>query len=283
MRVEIWGARGSIAAPGELTVRYGGNTACVSVGFDNGEVLILDAGTGIRRLGNVLARRQPVSAHLFLSHCHWDHIQGFPFFKPAYLAGTQLRIYSYHMTRQQLRKTMTDQMVGAYFPMDFSGLSASIEFLKMDEHSLRIGPAQVTAVETNHPGGGVGFRIAAEGHAFVYLTDNELAAGNHKRFIDFCRGADLLIHDAQYLPEELESHRGWGHSSYLEVLDLARAAGVRRVALFHHDPDRTDAQIEAIIRACHEEMRRQGDRFDCFASAEGMTLAIPSAGDPDSA
>jgi len=283
MRVEIWGARGSIAAPGELTARYGGNTACVSVRFDSGEVLILDAGTGIRRLGNVLARQQPVTAHLFLSHCHWDHIQGFPFFKPAYLASTRLRIYSHHMPRQQLRKTLTDQMVGAYFPLEFSGLSASIEFVKMDEHSLRVGPAEITAVETNHPGGGVGFRIAAEGRVFVYLTDNELADGNHERFIDFCRGADLLIHDAQYLPEELESHQGWGHSSYLEVLDLARAAGVREVVLFHHDPDRTDAEVDAIVRACHEEMRQRGDRFECFAASEGMVLTILTAGEPDRA
>jgi len=274
MKVEFWGTRGSIATPGPTTVRYGGNTPCVSATLRDGSLLILDAGTGIRRLGNLLLRRQPVSAHLLLSHCHWDHIQGFPFFAPAYLPGTQLTIHGYAAARQKIRKTMTDQMEGAYFPVDFPALKASIEFVDVVEEPLVIATARISRTETNHPGGGAGFRIQEDEHSFVYLTDNELGDGDGQRFVRFCQGASLVIHDAQYTPEELQKHRGWGHSSYVEVLALAREAGVRQVALFHHDPERSDEEMDRLVAACHAEMARQRDRFECEAATEAMAVLL---------
>ncbi len=273
MKIEFWGTRGSIAAPGWNTVRYGGNTPCVSVRLEDGTVIILDAGTGLRRLGNALMREQPVSAHLLLSHCHWDHIQGFPFFAPAYVAATHLVIYAYPAANRKISKTMTDQMEGAYFPVDFSALNAAIQFVDLDRQELDVGSSRIRLVESNHPGGGVGFRIQDGPRSFVYLTDNELGQGAH-RFVEFCQGASLLVHDAQYTPEELLAHRGWGHSSYLEVLDLARRAGVARVALFHHDPERSDEDVDALVASCHTEMARQGDAFECFAAGEGMAVAL---------
>lgn len=274
MKVEFWGTRGSIAAPGLATIRYGGNTACISVKLSDGTLIILDAGTGIRKLGNVLHHDHPVSAHLFLSHCHWDHIQGFPFFLPAYLPGTELMVYGYRTASEQIRKTMLDQMDGAYFPVDSTALNASIHFIELWENSLAVGPAQITLIETNHPGGGAGFRITEGDRSLVYLTDNELGAGGRERFVRFCEGATLLVHDAQYTPEEMEKHRGWGHSSTLEVVELARDAGVKQAVLFHHDPERADEEIDALVDACLKEMRRQGDRFECMAAAEGMILIV---------
>ncbi|NLC57013.1 MAG: MBL fold metallo-hydrolase [Armatimonadetes bacterium] len=274
MQVEFWGTRGSVAAPGPFTVRYGGNTSCVAVTLTDGTLLVLDAGTGIRRLGHALAARPPVTVHLFLSHCHWDHIQGFPFFAPAYCPNAHLSIYGYPAARQKIRKTMTDQMEGAYFPVDFSQLSAKIEFIDLWQDTLRLGTSRITLVETNHPGGGVGFRIQEGDRSLVYLTDNELGTAGNGRFTGFCHGATLLIHDAHYTPEEMETHRGWGHSSYQEVLALARAAEVQQVALFHHDPERTDDAIDAMVAACRAEMARRGDRFTCFAAAEGAVLSL---------
>lgn len=274
MLVQFWGTRGSVAAPGPATIRYGGNTPCVSVTLSDGSLLVLDAGTGMRRLGNALATQSHVTVHLFLSHCHWDHIQGFPFFAPAYQPNTRMAIYGFAAARQKIRKTMTDQMEGAYFPVDFSQLSATIEFIELWHDSLRLGPSRITFVETNHPGGGVGFRVEEGNNSLVYLTDNELGAHGNERFAAFCRGASLLVHDSQYTPEEMETHRGWGHSSYQEVLALARAAGVGQVALFHHDPERSDDEIDAMVAACRHEMNRRGDRFTCFAAAEGDLVVL---------
>jgi phosphoribosyl 1,2-cyclic phosphodiesterase len=274
MRVGFWGTRGSIAAPGSATIRYGGNTACVSVRLEDGTVLILDAGRGSRRLGIALMRERPVTAPLFLSHCHWDHIQGFPFFAPAYAPETRLAIYGFPSAQRKIRDTMTDQMEGAYFPVDFHALSAHIEIIDDWDDPLRIGTARIRCVEANHPGGGVGFRIEEGDHSFVYLTDNELGAGDPERFIAFCRGAGMLVHDAQFTPEEMGAHRDWGHSSFAEVLDLARRAEVRRVALFHHDPERTDDEVDELVRRCHEQMRAGGDTFACFAAAEGMECEL---------
>ncbi|MDH7568293.1 MAG: MBL fold metallo-hydrolase, partial [Armatimonadota bacterium] len=170
-------------------------------------------------------------------------------------------------------KTMSDQMEGAYFPVDFATLSASIQFIETWENSLSVGTSRITVIETCHPGGGVGFRVEENGCAFVYLTDNELGDGVD-RFVPFCRNASVLVHDAQYTPEEMQTHRGWGHSSYLEVLELAQKAGVRRVALFHHEPERTDTEIDALVEACRREMQRRGASFQCDAAAEGAQIDV---------
>ena len=276
MQVEFWGTRGSVAAPGPFTVRYGGNTSCVADTLTDGTLLVLDAGTGIRRLGHALAARPPVTVHLFLSHCHWDHIQGFPFFAPAYCPNAHLSIYGYPAARQKIRKTMTDQMEGAYFPVDFSQLSAKIEFIDLWQDTLRLGTSRITLVETNHPGGGVGFRIQEGDRSLVYLTDNELGTAGNGRFTGFCHGATLLIHDAHYTPEEMETHRG----RHLLLPGGICAGARRRGAAGGAVPPRSGAHRRR--HRCHGGCLpgRDGaarDRFTCFAAAEGAVLSLRRA------
>jgi phosphoribosyl 1,2-cyclic phosphodiesterase len=280
MHVRLWGTRGSIAAPGAETAGYGGNTTCVEVILSRGHRIVIDAGTGIRRLGNVLmAAGDPVEFHLLISHIHWDHIMGFPFFLPIYRRGTRIHLDGCARALRGIQLTLNNGMVDGVFPVAFEELPARIEPLgALGSGPLEVGAAVVQGIELQHPQGGMGFRIREGGSSLVFLTDNELRSDAWvgrapEDYARFCRGAQLLIHDAQYRSEEMAIKRGWGHSDCNAAVDLALEAGVERLLLTHHDPERSDAQVDAMVDAAREhawvrggqglivEGAREGDRW----------------------
>ena len=275
LRVRFWGTRGSIPVPGEQTVRFGGNTSCVEIRAGE-EILILDAGTGIRSLGQALmgeSSSRSIRAHLVVGHTHWDHIQGFPFFEPAYMRGNEFLIYS---AGKSLKAALDCQFQPAYFPVLLSELKATLRFLELPD-PLRIGPVTLSHTQLNHPDGSVGFRVSAFGKSVVYMSDHEafapespVQAAESRRIEEFARGADLLIGDAQYTDEEYKSRRGWGHSTFANALDLALRAGVGQLAFFHHEPARSDEQLDRII----DEAQSRAGTVVCFGAREGLEVII---------
>jgi phosphoribosyl 1,2-cyclic phosphodiesterase len=284
MRVTFWGTRGSVPTPGPSTVRYGGNTSCVQVATTAGTCLILDSGTGIRELGLHLAQQgAPISAHLMLGHTHWDHISGFPFFTPGFQPGNRLAIYGARDPEHSLRDVLAVQMHSTYFPVPLSDLGADITFSELAEDRIRIDDATIRTHFLNHTSPCLGYRIEADGVSVAYVTDHEPypAAGNgqdltadDRRLVEFVHGVDLLIQDAQYTAEEYTARRGWGHGSSDYVIDIAVAAGVRRVALFHHEPTHTDADIDRMLHAGRVRAREAGSAVEVFGAIEGGAISL---------
>lgn len=273
MKCKFWGVRGSIPVPGPGTVRVGGNTACVEIKTADREVLIIDAGTGIRLLGLDLIERgldhQP--AVLLFSHTHWDHIQGLPFFTPARLRWNRLVILGARRVDRHLEQILAGQMIDAYLPFTLEDLHADLLIKEIhDGEKIIIGNhTSVLPSKLPHPGGVFGFRITCQGKAVVYASDvNHPRNGLDERIVALARDADLLIHDAHFTPEEKEERPTWGHSSWLEAVRTAQAAGARRLALFHHDPMHTDDELEAI------EVQAQAMFPDCFLAREGMEVEL---------
>ena len=276
MLVRFWGTRGSIPAPGPNTVRYGGNTACVTVHLDHGPLIILDAGTGIRSLGRTLHQAgEPCEAYLLLSHGHWDHIQGFPFFAPLNDERYRIRVMGGPTGTRQLEEILTNQQRETYFPVALESAGAEVTFEDLRPEGVIAGRAHITDFPTRHPGGGRGFRIEEAGEVVVYLTDNELPSSGHEWdfYVDACRRASLLIHDAQYWDSELAEKAGWGHSSAEQATRLALEAGARQLVLFHHDPDRTDDEVDLMTRACRR-IAASESRLVVQAAAEGSVLDV---------
>jgi len=255
MKVRFYGVRGSIPTPGSATVRYGGNTVCVDVQLVDGTRVILDGGTGIRELGEHLlllkdALEAPIT--LLLTHLHWDHIMGIPFFGPMYRKETHIRIHS--LSTEVQRSTVRQRALfdGIHFPVRAADLPARVDFLEEQSSPLRVGSATVRRVLLNHPGGAQGFRIDdSDGRSLAYLTDNELSPpGDVQTSLDalarFAEGVDMMIHDAQYVEADMPAKRGWGHSTFDDVLRLAQKAAPRRLVAFHHDPSREDRALDAL-------------------------------------
>lgn len=279
MKMTCWGTRGSIPTPGPETVRYGGNTTCVELRLHDGTCLIFDAGTGIRKLGQTLLEQgTPVEASIFFTHAHWDHIQGFPFFGPAYLAGNRLTILGYPQASSRIKNTIVHQMEGIHFPVRFNSMKASFSFVDLNRRDLHLGEATLSCVAINHPDGGVGFRVKEQGRAVVFIPDNDLTLSMtdpvFKRMVRFSEDADLLIHDSHFTPEEYKLHSTWGHSDYLQTARLAIEAGVKRLALFHHAPEHNDDEMDRIVEAAQAEVDRSGVRIECFGAKESETLIV---------
>ena len=288
MQVKFFGTRGSIATPGERTLRYGGNTSCVAVRSRTGTLVVIDAGTGAAVLGRELAATgMPVSGHVLLSHTHWDHIQGIPFFTPFFVPGNNFDIYAPRGLGKNLRETLAGQMQYTYFPVTLEELGASIRYRDLVEGSFTLGDIAVTARYLHHPALTLGFRLEADGATLVYACDHEPHArsladgrgeiiGEDRRHAEFLRGADLVIHDAQYLAGEYEKKIGWGHSTAEYALAVARFAGVKRLALTHHDPARDDAAVDAFVARLKAEAGAGAPEI--FAAAEGQSVDIAAAG-----
>lgn len=285
MRVKFWGTRGSIPTPGPSTTRYGGNTACVEVRC-GGKILMLDCGTGAREMGLALAEEfkgKGVEVHILVGHTHWDHIQGFPFFAPAYLTGSRLTIYSLRGSDKSLEKVFGGQMDASYFPVPLSGLVAHLKFVEL-RGPVKLGPVSISNIFLNHPGLAVGYRIEYGSKSLVYLSDHENLcrmsgdnAQNRKReesIDEFARGADLYIREAQYTDEEYPAKRGWGHSTWSDALESAHRAQVKTLALYHHEPTHGDDELDRIVAAAHARMKTRGMQFTCFAAADNMELAV---------
>jgi len=259
MKVTFYGVRGSIPASGGKTIRYGGNTACLFAEIDN-KLLIFDAGTGIRLLGNTLINDKR-DIHLFFSHYHWDHIQGFPFFKPAYQSGRNIHLLAAYLPKENI-KAVLDQMVTPYFPVSGDKIQATVEVMPMDSAgNLQLDNIKITTCALNHVGGGAAYRVETKNGSFAYVTDNELYPPGEvntswEQWVDFLQGVDLLIHDAMYLDEELTMIHGWGHSLISQTMQLAKDANVSNLVLFHHEPDRTDEQLDQILQDCEKWMEK---------------------------
>ena len=289
-RVQFWGTRGSIPSPGRSTVRYGGNTPCVEVRTSAGWLVILDAGTGIRELGRTLIERangSPIHGDIFLTHAHWDHIQGIPFFAPIFQRGNHFTIWGSKTLETNIDRVVRDQMSPVVFPVTFEELDATIDFQTLAEGERSTGTGyEVTAMEVRHPGGALAYRFVeprTKPAALVYVSDNELGqtdkygttpSGWRERFVEFVRGAKVLVHDTTYTTEEYDHHRGWGHSTYRDGVELALEAGIGTLVLFHHEPRRTDEEVDRRVDECRALVKERGGRLEIIAAAEGLTLTV---------
>lgn len=273
--VRIWGARGSIPAPGPETVKYGGNTPCVEVRCGN-QLIILDAGSGIRKLGIELLKEQPLKATILFSHLHWDHIQGFPFFKPAFDPRNHFMICAKRQLNTTLRSLLAGQMMYPHFPKDLEDMAAEMSFHEVDPgDEFQVGAAHITGIAANHPDGCITFRIDFEGHSLVYATDVEHLEGADPDLNSISRDADCLIYDAMFTGEEYSGEangglakRGWGHSTWQEGVKLAESVGVKRLVLFHHDPAHDDEFIEEIEKKARKAFP------ETYAAYEGLTFNL---------
>lgn len=282
--IKFWGTRGSIPTPGQDTVKYGGNTTCVEIRIEN-HLIILDAGTGIRRLGQKLcekAGKKDLSGHIFITHTHWDHIQGFPFFNPLFQETNRFTIYSDQSIIKSVKTVLLEQMKPEYFPVAFHDIRAQITFNGFSRNIVHI--ADLIKIESfllNHTTGTVGYKITYADTSVVFATDNEPYddfSGNDLRdrqLIAFCDGAAVLIHDAQYTGAEYELKRGWGHSSIDHALRLAQSANINQLYLFHHDPSHNDAAIDEQLVYCREHIQQSHRRFECYAAEETKMITIP--------
>jgi phosphoribosyl 1,2-cyclic phosphodiesterase len=277
--ITFYGVRGSIPSPGPATARYGGNTSCVYVELASGNNLILDSGTGIRTLGKRLAETHG-TINILLSHGHWDHVQGYPFFEPIYQPGRRIRVFATTKGEHGRLCSLFDQIDGANFPVKADQLPSLSECITEDpEGELREDNVNVTRARLNHPGGGYAFRIEEDGASCVYITDNELEppAGvvtRYEEWAEFCRSADVLIHDAQYLESDMPHKHGWGHSLVSQVRRLAVDAEAACLVMFHHDPDRSDAEIDFIQEENETFFHGQRAPTLSLCAAEGLRIRL---------
>ncbi len=285
--VKFWGVRGSIPTPGPSTRRYGGNTSCYEIRI--GDILIIcDAGTGIRPLGLDLLKRSPnaIEGHMFLSHAHWDHIQGFPFFLPAYEESTKLFVYGLSTGDDRPHELLSGQMQTDYFPVSFRDLGGQVIPSYLENFQGQIGDIKVRALEQIHPGASHAYSFEHDGRRVVYMTDNEIDQALPEiknddelrpvpqQMVDFVQGADLLIADGQYTEDEYLKKVGWGHARATTVTDLAIAGNVKRLAITHHDPMQSDQEVDAKIAVCRERVKKLGANVEVFGAREGLEIRI---------
>jgi len=281
MRIKFWGTRGSIAVPGRNTTLYGGNTACLEITTQNGKKVIVDAGTGIRALGaKMVAENEEMEVLLLITHIHWDHILGFPFFAPIFNQSSKIMIDGYPPCMNGLKSTFDNKMGDGFFPIKFDDLKADIRYLeRLHQGGLEIDGTVIDSIPLRHPQGGLGFRFRQGEKTLVFITDNELRddackGGFHEKYTEFCKDADILIHDSQYTPQEISKRKGWGHSDYQITFDLAHRANVKRLILFHHDPSRTDPEVTAIKVQCEELAGKIGSSMIIEAAREESELVL---------
>jgi len=296
MKVTFFGVRGSIPVPGPNTARYGGNTSCIEMQISDDQHFIFDAGTGIRQLGdNLMKMKKDVKSSLFITHTHWDHIHGFPFFVPNYLPSTQIDVYGPFHFNKKLSEVFALQMDYAYFPISAAQLLAKIQYHDLNETQFNVGEVEITTKIMNHPVLCLGYRVAYGGKTVIYTGDNEpyynVLAGededeeerreneqivkeSNQRVVDFVKGVDLLICDSQYTPEEYESHRGWGHSTWEDAVNLAINAEVKKLCLFHHEVTRSDDEMDIFLADAQKCMADKGSDIPVLAAMEGQSIEV---------
>ena len=279
MFIRCWGARGSIAVSGPEYLKYGGDTTCLEIRTKNDEVIIVDAGTGIRRLGNELLNEGRQEYNIIFTHAHWDHILGFPFFRPIYAKGTRINFFGCPFAQQSVKELVAKSMKPPYFPVNFEDIKAEIEFRGACKESFAIDSVCVTPVLLSHPNQGLGYKFVEDGKSFVFLTDNELALKHpggldYRDYVDFCSHANLLMHDSEFTEKDYVLKKGWGHSTYSDALRLALDAGVKQFGLFHHNQDRTDTELDEIVEDCQNTIRCRKSDLACLGVRTGTEIEL---------
>jgi phosphoribosyl 1,2-cyclic phosphodiesterase len=290
MNIKIWGCRGSISVPGPNTVKYGGNTTCYEIKSSSGERLIIDAGTGIRELGNAVLGEMPLDTHLIFSHTHYDHVIGYPFFVPFFVPGNNFKVYGPALFNKSFRSVMTDLLSYSFFPVRLDEMAATMKFFDMKEETVEMGPFSVQAVYANHPVTTMAYRITCDGKTIIFTGDTEpylnhlegeedvdpddfeevsdIIEEQNAKWLNFLNEADLVLYDAQYTEEEYPKFKGWGHTSMNVAVENCIKANVKKVVLTHHDPQRKDTELDTLET---EWKNKVGDSIDlCFAQ-EGTT------------
>ncbi len=284
IEMTFWGVRGTLPVPGEASLRYGGNTSCVTLEFAKGQFFIFDAGSGIKALSNHLLRqgRTRLEFKIFISHPHWDHINAFPFFVPLYMPGNECEVLGASHGDATMRELISAQMDDIYFPITIKEFGARVFFKDLKEGAFDIDGIGIKTILLSHPGYCLGYRIEYDGRSICYVTDNELYLPDSeyynahyvKKLVDFVRGADALITDCTYTDEEYKTKTGWGHSCIGQVVDVAHAAEVKTLYLFHHDPDQDDDAIDGKFRTAQEALKRLGSKTKCVAPAESDSFKL---------
>lgn len=283
--VRFWGTRGSTPAPGPFTMRYGGNTSCTEMRFGD-KIFIIDCGTGLRELGISLLeeyQEKPMKGHIFVGHTHWDHIQGFPFFTPLYLPKNDFQLYSVRGAGKSLERVFRGQMAADYFPVPLRSLSSQLQFVELEE-AINIEDVHVKYHHLNHPGVAIGFRFEYGGKSVTYISDHEtfsrlsgeseMTLKQDRAIAEFARDSDLLICEAQYDEEEYKVKKGWGHSTFNDVIDRAIESGSKNLVLFHHDPVHTDDMMDRYVEECRQRIKRAGSDLTCCAAQEKQTIRV---------
>lgn len=279
MIIKCWGSRGSIPVSGEEYIKYGGDTTCLEIRTKSDDIIIVDAGTGIRRLGSKLIDEHRYRYNLIFTHSHWDHLMGFPFFKPLFEEQAEFMMFRCPFHSKFVETILSRIMTPPSFPVRYSKISAKMEYVGASVSSFEIGSVTITPIPISHPDKGSGYKFTEDGKTFVFLTDNELGFIHpgglaYKDYMEFSADADLLIHDAEYLPEEYSSKIEWGHSVFTETLELAIEAGVKQFGLFHLNQERTDQQVDEMVESCRRAIAARGHNLECFAVGCDMTFTL---------
>ena len=279
MIIRCWGARGSIPVSGENYLRYGGNTTCLEIRNKRDDILLVDAGSGIREAGNTFLAHGRYDFTLLLTHAHWDHIMGFPFFKPLYFKKTNLTVWGCAFVQDSIKEMLARVMSAPYFPINYDDIHANVAYADICGDTYQLGDMTITPIALSHPNQGTGYKFSEAGKSFVFLTDNELGFRHegglsYDDYLEFCRGTDLLIHDAEYRDEEYPKKRGWGHSTSEQAVKLALDAGAKQLGLFHHNQDRLDAEIDDMVTLCHRIIGERKNTLACFAVHQAMELTL---------
>ena len=279
MIIRCWGARGSIPVSGKEYLRYGGDTTCLEIRTENDEIIIVDAGSGIRRLGGRLLSENRFHYSMLFTHAHWDHLMGFPFFKPIYVKGTTLSIYGCPFAQTSIKQMISGIMTAPHFPVSFDDLKININYHESCDIIMAFGSLNVRPIPLSHPNQGVGYKFSENGKSFVFLTDNELKYQHegglaYEDYVAFSQDVDFLIHDAEYLEEDYKKTKTWGHSVYRHALQLAIDAKVKKLGLFHHNQERSDEAVEAMVTDCRRIIEEQDSTLECFAVYQDMEIGL---------
>ncbi|KWT83452.1 MBL fold metallo-hydrolase [Candidatus Magnetominusculus xianensis] len=279
MIIKCWGARGSIPVSGRDYLKYGGDTTCIEIRTKDDNIIIIDTGSGIRELGKKVFEEKRDRFSILFTHFHWDHIMGFPFFRPINNEGTSIDFYGCAFDQGSIEEMISKTMVSPHFPVNFNEVKAKFSYVTVCSTSFHIGSVAVTPIMLSHPNKGLGYKFVEDGKVFLFITDNELTYKHpggldFEDYREFCSNADLLMHDSEYVEEEYEAKRTWGHSIYNDALRLAMESGVKSFGLYHHNQNRTDDAQDAIVGECQRIIAEKKSALNCFAVYQGMVIAL---------